>query len=98
MKFLEKLYALTAERENVSINPRRRALIKAVVKNREALVSRNGALATWTRIESTGRSPKDTLTVRRPEIEAEIDWDSPNNLPLDADTFAMILEDALALT
>jgi len=67
------------------------------VKDREVLVSRNGALATWTRVESTGRSPKDTLTVRRPEIEPEIDWDSPNNLPLAPDTFAMILEDALAL-
>jgi phosphoenolpyruvate carboxykinase (ATP) len=97
MKFIEKLHALIAEKENVRVNPRRRVLIKDAVKSKEALVSRNGALATWTRIESTGRSPKDTLTVRRPEIEAEIDWDSPNNLPLDPDTFAMILEDALAL-
>ena len=97
MNFLEQLAALIAKKENVQINPKRRDLIKAAVKNREVLVSRNGALATWTRMESTGRSPKDTLTVRRPEIEAEIDWDSPNNLPLAPDTFAMILEDALAL-
>ncbi len=97
MNFLEQLADLIAKKENVQINPKRRDLIKAAVKNREVLVSRNGALATWTRMESTGRSPKDTLTVRRPEIEAEIDWDSPNNLPLAPDTFAMILEDALAL-
>lgn len=97
MNFLEQLADLIAKKENVQINPKRRDLIKAAVKNREVLVSRNGALATWTRLESTGRSPKDTLTVRRPEIEAEIDWDSPNNLPLAPDTFAMILEDALAL-
>ncbi len=97
MKFIEDLYRLISEKEGVLVNPGRRDLIKAVVKNREALVSANGALATWTRIESTGRSPKDTLIVRRPEIEAEIDWDSPNNLPLAPDTFAMILEDALKL-
>ena len=29
-----------------------------------------GALATWTPPESTGRSPKDTYMVRRPESEA----------------------------
>ncbi len=97
MKFTEDLYRIIAEKEGVLVNPRRRELIKAVVKNKEALVSANGALATWTRIESTGRSPKDTLIVRWPEIEAEIDWDSPNNLPLAPDTFALILEDALKL-
>ncbi len=97
MKFIEDLYRLISEKEGVLVNAKRRELIKAVVKNREALVSANGALATWTRIESTGRSPKDTLIVRWPEIEAEIDWDSPNNLPLAPDTFQMILEDALKL-
>ena len=97
MKFIEDLYRLISAKEDVLVNAKRRELIKAVVKNKEALVSANGALATWTRIESTGRSPKDTLIVRWPEIEAEIDWDSPNNLPLAPDTFQMILEDALKL-
>lgn len=96
MNFLEKLTPLISKKENVHINPKRRDLIKAAVKNKEVLVSQNGALATWTRLESTGRSPKDTLTVKRPEIEGEIDWDSANNLPLAPETFAMILEDALA--
>ncbi len=96
MNFQEDLQAVINKKENVFINPKRRDLIKAVVKNKEALVSRNGALATWTRLESTGRSPKDTLTVRHPEIEAEIDWDSANNIPLAPETFAMILADALA--
>ncbi len=81
MNFIEKLNGIIAANEHTLVNPKRRNLIKAAVKNQEVLVSANGALATWTRIESTGRSPKDTLTVRRPEIEAEIDWDSPNNLP-----------------
>ncbi len=95
MNFIEKLSEIVGKNEHALVNPKRRELIKAAVKNKEVLVSRNGALATWTRIESTGRSPKDTLTVRCPEIESEIDWNSPNNLPLAPETFAMILEDAL---
>jgi len=97
MNFLENLMAMIDKKENVHINPRRRDLIRAAVKNREVLVSKNGALATWTRVESTGRSPKDTLTVKRPEIDREIDWDSANNLPLAPETFEMILADALTL-
>ncbi len=46
--------------------------------------------------ESSGRSPKDTYIVRNPESEDTIDWNAPNNIPLDADTFDMVLEDCLA--
>ena len=95
MNFLLALNDIIDEKKNTRSNPRRRDLIKAAVKNREVLVSKNGALATWTRMESTGRSPKDTLTVRSPEIEAEIDWQSANNIALAPETFAMILEDVL---
>jgi len=98
MNFLEELTAIIDKKENARVNPKRRDLIKAAVKNQEVLVSKNGALATWTRVESTGRSPKDTLTVKSPENEAEIDWQSANNIALDPETFAMILEDALAMT
>ena len=42
---------------NVSANPDRRSMIQAAVDNREAIVTANGALATWTPPESTGRSP-----------------------------------------
>ena len=80
---------------NVSANPDRRSMIQAAVDNREAIVTANGALATWTPPESTGRSPKDTYIVRRPESEGNIDWDSPNNIPLAPDTFDMLFEDAL---
>jgi phosphoenolpyruvate carboxykinase (ATP) len=97
MNFLEKLNALIDKKENARVNPKRRDLIKAAVKNREVMVSRNGALATWTRMESTGRSPKDTLTVKRLDNAAEIDWQSANNLALDPETFDMILTDVLAL-
>jgi phosphoenolpyruvate carboxykinase (ATP) len=95
---LDKLMILINGKKNVHFNPKRRELIKCAVKNKEVLVSKNGALATWTRMESTGRSPKDTLTVKRLENAAEIDWQSANNIALAPETFAMILEDVLAMT
>jgi len=79
----------------VSITPGRKDLIKEVVDRKEAFISKYGALATWTPVESTGRSPKDTLTVRRPSSEGNIDWDSPNNIPIDEETFDMLYEDGL---
>jgi phosphoenolpyruvate carboxykinase (ATP) len=81
-------------RREVIRNPKREELIGASVKHREAMVSACGALATWTPAESTGRSPADTVIVRRPSSESAIDWDSPNNLPIDAETFDDVIEDA----
>jgi len=72
----------------------RKSMIEEAVKRKEAIVSKNGALATWTPPESTGRSPKDTMIVKRKISEKTIDWDSPNNIPVDEDTFTMILNDA----
>jgi len=80
---------------NVTVNPTRQELIRAVVERREAIVSATGALATWTPPESTGRSPSDTLIVRRAASQDTIDWDSPNNIPVDEETFDMALHDAL---
>jgi len=84
------------ERPSVVINPEREQLIRDAVEQREAIVSVGGALATWTPPESTGRSPQDTLTVQRPESSRTIDWDSPNNIPVDEETFDMVLEDAFS--
>jgi len=95
MDIARALEGLT-QREDIVRNARREDLIRAAIDGREAMVSACGALATWTPPESTGRSPKDTLTVRRSESEATIDWDSPNNLPIDEETFEMLVEDALA--
>jgi phosphoenolpyruvate carboxykinase (ATP) len=75
-------------------DPRREDMIRAAVDGREAMVSAGGALATWTPPESTGRSPADTVIVRRSASEATIDWDSPNNLPIDEATFDDVVEDA----
>jgi len=84
-------------RSNVVRNPSRVRMIQDAIAHKEAVISACGALATWTPSESTGRSPKDTLCVRRPVSEASIDWDSPNNLPINEETFDMILDDAFAL-
>jgi len=93
----EQLDTLLDKHPNVLTNPSRQEMIRLVVDNKEAVISANGALATWTPPESTGRSPKDTVLVRRPVSEETIDWDSPNNLSIEESTFDMIFEDALAL-
>ncbi len=93
MDFAKSLHELLG-RATLVENPPRAKLIEDVITHREALVSACGALATWTPPESTGRSPQDTLIVRRPESEKEIDWDSPNNLPLDEETLDRVLADA----
>ncbi|MDD4645237.1 MAG: phosphoenolpyruvate carboxykinase (ATP) [Bacteroidales bacterium] len=76
-------------------NISRTEMIRLSVERHEAMVTESGALATWTAPESTGRSPKDTLIVKRSSSEGNIDWTSANNLPIDADTFDSILEDAI---
>ena len=97
MDFRSKLAEILVRHPNVQDNPSREAMIRQAVERKEALVSANGALATWTPVESTGRSPKDTYIVRRPESEGDIDWDSPNNIPMSPETFDMTFEDALRL-
>ncbi len=88
---LEQLLA----RASIVANPRREDLIRAAIARNEAKVSASGALATWTPPESTGRSPADTVIVRRAASEETIDWDSPNNLPIDEESFDLIVADAL---
>jgi phosphoenolpyruvate carboxykinase (ATP) len=95
MDFDRTLEALLG-RDVVVKNPSRKQLIRDAMERKEAVASACGALATWTPRESTGRSPKDTVTVRRSSSEGDIDWDSPNNIPIDEETFDRILEDAFA--
>lgn len=94
---LERLGQILKQHPNVLENPSRGQMIREAVENREALVSANGALATWTPVESTGRSPKDTYIVRHAESQGNVDWDSPNNIPMEPETFDMIMEDALRI-
>lgn len=87
---------LAAAADRVNTDLPRPELIRNAVENRDALVAACGALATWTPPLSTGRRPKDTVMVRRPGSQGNIDWDSPNNLAIDETTFDMIFEDARA--
>jgi len=92
----ESMLAEFLEQPLVVKNAVRKQLIRDSVEQRGAMVSANGALATWTPPESTGRSPKDTLTVQRSVSSDTIDWDSPNNIPIDEETFDMVIEDAFS--
>ena len=76
-------------------NPTRQKLIQDSVDEKYAMVLVTGTLATWTSVESSGRSPKDTYMVRRKESEDVIDWSSPNANSLEPETFEMLFEDAL---
>ena len=96
MDWQSRVAELVQRHRKVWDNPTRSEMIAQAVERREALVAANGALATWTPPESTGRSPKDTYIVRRQASEGTIDWDSPNNIPMEPETFDMIMEDALA--
>ena len=95
MAFVSKLKKLIDSHKNVLEDIPRTEMIRRSIDDGEAVISANGSCTTWTPIESTGRSPKDTMIVRRPESEADIDWNSPNNIPIDPETFDMILEDTL---
>lgn len=92
-KMLDTLKCHKDVRRNIS----RADMIAQSIANREVIVCESGALATWSRPESTGRSPKDTVIVKRTCSEKNIDWTSANNLPLDEKVFDMVLEDAIAL-
>lgn len=97
MNWEEKLQALIDGHHKLFFNPPRDFMIRESVINRECLVSNSGALATWTAPESSGRSPKDTLIVKRAENADKIDWDSPNNIPMPEETFDMVMADALEI-
>jgi phosphoenolpyruvate carboxykinase (ATP) len=97
VKLEEKIAQAVQKHPDVLANPDRQTMIREGVANREAIVSANGALSTWTPPESSGRSPMDTYLVHRKESAGDIDWDSPNNIPMEPETFDMIMEDALQI-
>ncbi len=95
MSYIDDLNAVLDAHARVLPNPTRASIVEQALSRREAIVSANGALVTWTKPESTGRSPKDTVIVRRASSDPNIDWDAPNNLELDAETFDMLWADAM---
>ncbi|MDD5092331.1 MAG: phosphoenolpyruvate carboxykinase (ATP), partial [Candidatus Wallbacteria bacterium] len=94
MLYSDKILTLL-KGSNITRNPSRRQLIEWSVQSRCAIPTENGSLAVWTRLESTGRSPKDTYLVMRDSIAKKIDWTSANNLPLNPVTFNQLVIDAL---
>lgn len=96
MDLIDKLSQAVESHKNAKENIARQKMIEEVIENKEAIISESGALATWTPPESTGRSPKDTVIVKRSISEGNIDWTSQNNIPVDEETFNMAFEDALA--
>ncbi len=95
MDFQKHINELLSTHPIVQMNMSRELLIYNAVSKGKALITENGALATWTPVESTGRSPKDTLIVKHDTSAHKIDWHSPNNRPLDPEVFDMIFEDAI---
>ena len=93
----ENLMSVVKAHSNVYDNIPRKEMIRKAVDNGEAMISEGGALATWTPTESTGRSPKDTVIVKRAGNETNIDWKSPNNIPITEETFNIAFEEALGL-
>lgn len=93
MSFMNRLETLLSG-ANIKANLSRQDVIQAAVENKEAVVSKCGALATWTPPESTGRSPSDTLIVKHEDQADTIDWSAANNIPLAPTTFDMMVDDA----
>ncbi|MCK5146591.1 phosphoenolpyruvate carboxykinase (ATP) [bacterium] len=97
MDWIDPLNDLVDSHPNIQLNIKRVNMIIDAVDRKEAIISQCGALATWTPPESTGRSPKDTVIVKRESSAHLIDWDSPNNIPITEQTFDIAMEDGLAM-
>ncbi len=95
MDLKAKLLDAVQAHGNVKTNAERSVIIQEAVDNKEVIVAKSGALATWTPVDSNGRSPKDTVMVKRSSSEHLIDWNSPNNVPIEEETFNMAFEEAL---
>ncbi len=90
-----KLLETLKQHNNIIENASRESFIDEAVNNKECMVSDCGALAVWNAPESTGRSPLDTLIVKRPQSQIHIDWNSSTNLPVSESLFDSVFEDAL---
>lgn len=93
--YIAQIKSMISSHKGIKLDCERKTLIKKSVDDKECILTEGGALATWTPDHSTGRSPKDTYIVCNPGSEKNIDWTSPNNIKLDAETFGMVLEDAV---
>jgi len=84
-----------SEKDTFFGNISRSDLTEHALANKEAILCKSGALATWTESVSTGRSPKDTYIVKNDESSKNIDWMATNNIQLDSKIFDSLIKDAL---
>ena len=73
--------------------PRKELILKSV-KHKNAVVTSNGALATWSQEISTGRLPEDTYIVKDAITTSTVDWDSPYNIDMKPEIFQSLWEKA----
>lgn len=66
-------------------------IISHVIRKKEALVAKCGALVTWTPADSTGRPSKDTYIVKNNKTLNTVDWNSPSCNPIEPTTFDQLL-------
>lgn len=86
---------LLNDHPNTFDNISKSKLIQHALDNSQAILSPSGALVNWAAADSTGRSPKDTYIVEHPESKHKIDWNSPNNIPLSAELFDQLFNEAI---
>jgi phosphoenolpyruvate carboxykinase (ATP) len=96
-KMHRQLESVISGQDRVFDNIERAKLNRLSLENKEALQAPCGALVTWHRPDSTGRSPEDTVIVKRETSADNIDWNSEYNIPIRSSTFDMLFEDALAM-
>ena len=95
MKNLKEIFGnISKNHNNLKDNLQRSELIQGVIDNKDGFITIEGAIATWTPTESTGRSPKDTYIVETANTKDFVDWTSPNNIPLDQEIFDELFEHA----
>ncbi|MFN3411673.1 MAG: phosphoenolpyruvate carboxykinase (ATP) [Exilispira sp.] len=93
---VEKLISkLNKNNVKVNVNLERRSLIEKCIEKKEVFILKTGTLSSITPSHSTGRSPKDTVTVKRSSNEETLDWDSQYNIPITLETFEMLYDDAI---
>lgn len=94
---MKTLSDVLTNHSDIHENENREQFIQHVLDQKEAMQMPNGALATWTEPISTGRIPKDTFIVRRPEIEDSVDWTSSACNALDPEKFETLWKESLEL-
>ncbi len=91
------LKKLSDKNVEIFIDPQREVLVQKSIEKKEVFVLKTGTLCSITPYHSTGRSPKDTVTIKRESNLNTLDWDSQYNIPINQETFDMLYEDAVSL-